>query len=66
MGVQSCSWHAFRRGRATDMLRAGDDLSSILQMGGWRSPAILTYLARDELDRRAAGLDLINNSASEG
>ena len=52
MGLQNPGWHSFRRGMATDYLSAGKPLSFILRAGGWKSSAVLLYLAQSELDRR--------------
>ena len=48
------AWHAFRRGAASDMLRAGSAVGDILLAGSWRSGAFLRYLRRAEVDARAA------------
>ena len=69
LGIQEAvrgTWHAFRRGKASDMLSAGDPISTILQAGGWRSPAILRYLVMEELDHRVATNATVDASDSEG
>ena len=52
--LPSPSWHAFRRGMASDMLASGSSLSAILRAGGWRSAAFLRYLRSQDLDEREA------------
>ena len=42
---------AFRAGRATYMAQSGDSLGSILQMGEWRSAALLRYISETQLDK---------------
>ena len=59
-------WHAFRRGRASDMLRSGDSLAQILTAGGWRSCAFLKYITDKELDSRVALNTTLAMSDSEG
>ena len=58
-------WHAFRRGRATDLMREGSPISTILQLGGWKSPAVLSYLVREEIDQRVAGAIMVDASESD-
>ena len=48
------SWHAFRRGGASEMLRSGSTVAQILTAGGWRSAAVLRYLRTRDIDSRAA------------
>ena len=63
LGIERCSWHAFRRGAASDIMRSGGTVGFLMNQGGWRSGAFLRYfLAPDVEDRRAleviaAGLD---------
>ena len=57
--------HAFRRGRASDLMGEGLPLATILQLGGWRSAAILHYLAVDELQSRLGSIQIIEGSESE-
>ena len=57
--------HAFRRGRASDLMGEGLPLATILQLGGWRSAAILHYLAVDELQARLGAIQIIEASDSE-
>ena len=63
LGLQA-GWHAFRRGRASDMLRSGSSVGDILLAGSWRSGAFLRYLRRAELDTRAS-VD-VSSSAGPG
>ena len=59
------SWHAFRRGAASDALRDGDSIGNILASGGWKSSAILRYLVADEIDQRLAAASVIEASDSD-
>ena len=54
LGIERCSWHAFRRGAASDIMRPGGTIGLFMSQGGWRSGAFLKYfLASDVEDRRA-------------
>ena len=44
---------AFRAGRATQLAREGKPIHMIMQMGEWRSAAILNYVSADALDASA-------------
>ena len=63
VGVPSCSWHAFRRGAASDIVNSGGTIGFLLHQGGWRSSAFLRYILRKDLDHQqtlelaARGLD---------
>ena len=63
LGIERCSWHAFRRGAASDIVRSGGTIGFLMNQGGWRSGAFLKYLlCSDVEDRRtleltAVGLD---------
>ena len=48
--VESCSWKAFRAGRATQLAADGEPLQAIFQAGEWRSAAFLRYVAADAAD----------------
>ena len=58
-------WHAFRRGRASDMLSEGSAISTILQAGGWKSSSVLHFLALDDIQQRLAHIGTIDASDSE-
>ena len=60
-----CGWHAFRRGAADDMVRAGTPLGTVLHAGGWRSGAFLSYISRESLDTHAALDAMLSLSDSE-
>jgi len=46
IGVPECGLHGFRRFFATNMLRAGVDVETVRQWGGWKSlETMLRYLA---------------------
>ena len=47
-------FHGFRRGRARDELKKGSPISRILELGGWKSSAVLRYLAIKEFDEVTA------------
>ena len=63
LGIERCSWHVFRRGAASDIMRSGGTTGFLMSQGGWRPGAFLKYLlASDVEDRRtlektAVGLD---------
>ena len=63
LGIIRCSWHAFRRGAASDIVRSGGTIGFLLNQGGWKSSTFLKYLLSSDIeDRRAlestaAGLD---------
>ena len=59
------SWHAFRRGMATDLLASGHDWGAVMLAGGWRSTAFLDYLRSRELSAQAAGDNSFSFSDSE-
>ena len=57
--------HAFRRGRCSDLLGDGTSIGQILIMGGWKSPAVLQYMAIDELSSRVAAIQAVEDSDSD-
>ena len=57
--------HAFRRGRAQDLVNRREGFSTILKMDGWKTPAILSYMAMDDLDDRNHALKQSEDSDSE-
>ena len=59
-------WHAFRRGNASDLLADGEPISTILQAGGWKGPAALTYLARSELEKKVDLIKEVEASDTDG
>ena len=63
-GVSGVTWHAFRRGAASDIIAGGGTVSFLMHSGGWRSSAVLAYIMRQELgDCRT--LELAHDSDSE-
>ena len=40
-GVAGASWHCFRRGAASDILRKGGTVAYLMHSGGWKSSAFL-------------------------
>ena len=54
LGINKLSWHSFRRGGASEMLRSGSTVAQILVAGGWRSAAFIRYLRTRDIDARAA------------
>ncbi len=58
-------WHAFRRGKASDMLIEGSPISTILQAGGWKSSSVLNYLVLVEVQQRIASIATVDGSDSE-
>jgi len=53
-GVDAVGWHAFRRGMAADLVKAGTPLAQVLTSGGWKSSAFLRYVLRHEAEEVAA------------
>lgn len=49
-GGASYGFKAFRAGKATDLAKSGCPVHLIMQMGQWRSAAILRYVSPDALD----------------
>jgi len=49
----SATSHGFRRGSAQELLRAKTPMARILQAGGWKSPAFLEYLEKEDIDSEA-------------
>ena len=45
--------HGFRRGSAQELLKSKTPMAQILQAGGWKSPAFLEYLDKEEIDCEA-------------
>ena len=48
LGVPDATWHALRRGHASDLIASGAPLAQVLVQGGWRSSAFLRYIVRSE------------------
>ena len=44
-GLGKASWHGFRRGSASDLVASGSSLAQVLEAGGWRSAAFISYLS---------------------
>jgi hypothetical protein len=53
------------RGRARDEYQAGTPLSRILELGGWRSSAVLRYLSIKEIDQQTVFASTVAESDSE-
>ena len=51
--VSAAGFHGFRRGRARDEHHRGTPITKILELGGWKSAAVLRYLAIQEIDQVA-------------
>ena len=66
VGAERPSWHAMRRGMATDMLKSGSSVAQIVTAGGWRSTAFIRYFLREDIDREAACNFVVDHSVSEG
>ena len=49
-GAASFGFKAFRAGKATDLAKSGCPVHVIMQLGQWRSAAILRYVSPDALD----------------
>ena len=52
-GAASFGFKAFRAGKATDLAKSGCPVHVIMQLGQWRSAAILRYVSPDALDEGA-------------
>jgi len=64
-GVAGVSWHAFRRGAASDILRKGGAVAYLMHSGGWKTAAFMsTYLQRGDLEDRRT-LELARDSDSD-
>ena len=63
-GVAGVSWHAFRRGAASDILRKGGTVAYLMHSGGWKTAAFMTYLQRGDLEDRRT-LELARDSDSD-
>ena len=57
--------HAFRRGATQDLVNRKESLSTILELGGWKSHAALHYMALDDLENRNYALIHADHSDSE-
>ena len=44
LNPESYDTHSFRIGRATDLMKRGDDLETVKRMGRWKSNAVYNYL----------------------
>ena len=58
-------FHGFRRGRAQHERRLGTPISRILEIGGWKSSAVLRYLAMQEIDDAVIMRTSVEESESE-
>ena len=64
-GASPIGLHSFRRGRASDLLAEGTSIGTLLMLGGWKSPAILSYLAVNDLENRLGAIAVIEDSDSD-
>ena len=58
--------HAWRRGMAQDIIKAGGSLATLLRAGQWRSGAFRVYLQEQALDEEAVARLVIDHSDDEG
>ena len=66
LGVEGrAGFHAFRRGRAQDMLRWGDTLAAIITAGDWNSNAFIKYLKQGDVEEALMVENLIQQSDSD-
>ena len=63
--MHTVGFHGFRRGRAKDEYQSGTPISRILELGGWRSAAVLRYLAVKEIDQVAVLDSAVCESSSD-
>ena len=54
LGINRCSWHAFRRGAASDIIRSGGTIGFLMHQGGWKSAAFLKYLLASDINDRCS------------
>ena len=54
VGISRCSWHAFRRGAASDIVRSGGTIGFLMHQGGWKSAAFLKYLLASDINDRCS------------
>ena len=54
IGINRCSWHAFRRGAASDIVRSGGTIGFLMHQGGWKSAAFLRYLLASDINDRCS------------
>jgi len=54
VGISRCSWHAFRRGAASDIIRSGGTIGFLMHQGGWKSAAFLKYLLASDINDRCS------------
>ena len=64
--AMSYGTHDFRRGHCMDMVKSGAPLAEILRAGEWRSPAFLSYVDLDRLERDAVIQAHLDDSDCEG
>jgi hypothetical protein len=57
--------HAFRRGMAQDIIKAGGNLATLMRAGQWSSGAYKVYLQNQALDEDAIASLIINHSDDE-
>ena len=62
--AQSMGWKAFRAGKATSLAVAGSSVGKILQMGEWKSAAVVNYVDENVLDE-APALAVLADSDSD-
>ena len=54
VGIDRCSWHAFRRGAASDIIRSGGTIGFLVHQGGWKSAAFLKYFSASDINDRCS------------
>ena len=64
-GASALGSHAWRRGMAQDIIKAGGSLATLLRAGQWRSGAFRAYLQDNVLDEDAISKLVIEHSEDE-
>ena len=57
--------HAFRRGRAQDIISQGGSLADLLRAGGWQAKAFLAYLRDSQAQDKVVADMVVSVSDSE-
>ena len=54
VGIGRCSWHAFCRGAASDIIRSGGTIGFPMHQGGWKPAAFLKHLLASDINDRCS------------
>ena len=64
-GFDQFSFKAFRAGKATALAKSGCPVHVIMQMGQWKSAALLNYVSPDALDEGVFWREVANEPEDE-